>query len=138
MRAKPIRIALTLGLALLLGATSGCVTGRPERPKEPAGMKAVSPTPPAPGRPIAAVETFPNLEIVASQGDCAPRYANGSTGSCINSKPCRGYGMRSSAGAVECRCWAKAGGCGETERCDIILKRCVPDDKADNARSEVD
>ena len=29
MRAKPIRIALTLGLALLLGATSGFIAGLP-------------------------------------------------------------------------------------------------------------
>lgn len=146
MNATPIRVALALGLALLLAATSGCgkipplssLTGQQEQPKEPAGMKAVSPTPPAPGRPLARVETFPNLEIVASQGDCAPTYAHGTKGSCINSKPCRGFGMRAATGAVECRCWAKAEGCSEHERCDIVAKRCVPDDKTDNARGEVD
>lgn len=147
MNAKPIRIALALGMALLLGATSGCgkipslssLTGQQDQAKEPAGMKAVSPTPPAPGRPITVVETFPNLEIVASQGDCAPTYANGSKGSCINSKPCRGYGMKGlRGGGPECRCWAKAEGCGEHERCDIIVKRCVPDDKSDSARAEAD
>lgn len=146
MNARSIRIALVLGLSLLLGATSGCgkipslssLTGQQEQPKEPAGMKAISPTPPAPGRPLVRAEPFPNLEIVASQGDCAPTYANGSRGSCINSKPCRGYGMRELTGAVACRCWAKADGCSERERCDIIAKRCVPDDKTDNALGEVD
>lgn len=146
MNARPIRAALAMGLILLLGATSGCgkipslssLTGRQEQAKEPEGMKAVSPTPPAPGRPIPPEEAFPNLQMVAGQGDCAPRYANGQLGSCINSRPCRGYGMRGVTGAVECRCWAKADGCGETERCDIIVKRCVPDDRADNARGEVE
>jgi hypothetical protein len=146
MNAKSIRIALVLGLSLLLGATSGCgripslssLTGQQEQAKEPAGMKSVSPTPPAPGRPITVVETFPNLEIVAGEGDCAPTYANGSKGSCINSRPCRGYGMRAPTGAVACRCWAKADGCAEDERCDIIVKHCVPDDRSDNMRGEAD
>jgi hypothetical protein len=146
MNARPIRAALALGLILLLGATAGCgrvpslssITGREQQAKEPAGLKAVSPTPPAPGRPIVPIETFPAMERVAGQGDCAPAYANGSRGSCINSRPCRGYGMRGASGAVECRCWARAGGCGERERCDIIVKRCVPDDRSDRARGEVD
>jgi hypothetical protein len=148
MNTRPIRIVLAAALALLLGATSGCgkvpslssVTGSGEagRQKEPAGLRSISPTPPKPGRPITPIRPFANLEMVAGQGDCAPSYTNGSKGQCINSRPCRGYGMRGPTGAVECRCWAKADGCGEHERCDIVVKRCVPDDKSDFGRGDAD
>jgi hypothetical protein len=70
--------------------------------------------------PVLALQT-----PVASSGDCAPKYAIGLRGSCINNKPCRGFGVVGEGGAPVCACFAKAGGCGETERCDVIKKVCV-------------
>lgn len=147
MNAHPIRSILALSLSLALVALSaGCskvpslssLTGGGSQPKEPAGMTSVSPVEPKAGLPLQPVVAFPNPELLPSQGDCAPRYANGQMGTCINSRPCRGLGMRGATGGAECRCWAKAGGCGERERCDGVMKVCVPDDTSDNGRGEVD
>jgi hypothetical protein len=142
MSVEPFRAALVL-LAFTLAALGGCgkapslssLTGG-DRPKEPADMVAVSPVQPGPGRPLTPARTLPRLELVPSQGDCAPRYADGQMGTCINSRPCRGLGMRAARGGAECRCWAVAGGCGEAERCDGVAKACVPDDKS--VRGETD
>lgn len=148
MSAHPIRAALVLAVAALLALSAGCGkvpslssltgSGQAEQPKEPAGMTSVSPVEPKPGQPLQAATAFTRMELVPSQGDCAPRYGNGQMGSCINSKPCRGLGMRSARGGAECRCWAAAGGCSEHERCDGVLKVCVPDDASDTGRGEVD
>lgn len=66
-----------------------------------------------------------NAAPVASQGDCAPRYATGLVGSCINSRPCRGFGVFGADGQPVCACYATPGGCGQGERCDAIKKACV-------------
>ena len=66
---------------------------------------------------------------VASKGDCAPRYANGMVGTCIDNKPCRGWGVKTERGA-ECACFAKRGGCDAGYRCDVraaCVKEDVPD-----------
>lgn len=149
MNAHPIRSILALALVALLCVSAGCGKvpslssltrggGQADQPKEPAGMKSVSPVEPKAGLPLQPVVAFPNPELLPSLGDCAPRYANGQAGTCINSRPCRGLGMRGPTGGAECRCWAKAGGCGERERCDGVMKVCVPDDKSDSGRGEVD
>lgn len=66
-----------------------------------------------------------NLRPVASKGDCAPKYASGLHGSCINNAPCRGFGVIDEKGQPVCACFAKAGGCNQGDRCDIIKKACV-------------
>jgi hypothetical protein len=148
MGAHPMRAVLSLAMAALLALSAGCGKapslssltggGQAEQPKEPAGMKAVSPVEPQARQPIEFVAAFPNLELAPSQGDCAPRYANGQTGTCINSRPCRGLGMRTARGAAECRCWAVAGGCSEGERCDGVTKACVPESRADSGRADAE
>jgi hypothetical protein len=64
---------------------------------------------------------------VASEGDCAPRYAKGGRGTCINNQPCRGFGVRAESGAAVCICFAREGGCGEGQRCDLKKMACVPE-----------
>lgn len=68
-----------------------------------------------------------NATPVASRGDCAPKYANGLVGSCINNQACRGFGVLDEKGKEACACYARSGGCGENERCDAIKKACVPE-----------
>jgi hypothetical protein len=70
-----------------------------------------------------------NARLAASEGDCAPRYANGLHGSCINNQPCRGIGVLDEKGKAVCTCYAKAGGCNENQRCDAIKKACVPENE---------
>jgi hypothetical protein len=145
MRTNRIGIVAATLVVALAGLLLACSqppslsgSGDKAQPKEPAGMTSISPVEPKGAAPIARYEAFPNLEMVASQGDCAPRYANGHMGTCINARPCRGVGMRAATGATECRCWAKAGGCGEAERCDGLTKACVPEKTPDGGRSEVE
>jgi hypothetical protein len=141
MRRSLFGFALSAAVAALGCVVMACPQpGSPEasRPKEPADLTTVSSVEPTPGKPLAHLEPLPNLPLVPSEGDCAPRYANGQMGTCINSKPCRGMGMRTPDGAVECRCWAKIGGCGEGERCDGVFKACVPETSPEFGRGRTD
>jgi len=70
-----------------------------------------------------------NAPAVASQGDCAPRYKHGLTGSCINNQACRGFGALNEKGQAECSCYGLTGGCRAGQRCDAIRKSCVPEEE---------
>lgn len=89
--------------------------------------KSTSDNPP-PTRPFSSVATpvrdFPR---VASSGRCAPRYKNGTLGSCIANKPCRGYGIRNDENEVLCMCYLTHGGCDAKSRCDDRAHACVAD-----------
>jgi len=66
-----------------------------------------------------------NAPAVSSKGDCAPRFKNGLTGSCINNQPCRGFGVLNEKHQAVCSCYGLVGGCKEGQRCDTIRKICV-------------
>ena len=89
--------------------------------------KSTSGNPP-PTPPFSSIATpvrdFPR---VASSGRCAPRYKNGTLGSCIASKPCRGYGIRNDENEVLCMCYLTHGGCDAKSRCDDRAHACVAD-----------
>lgn len=118
------RIATTLFAALLLAAllsASAC--------SRQTGGNANQVSPVAQGQPklelITPVRPAVARPVIASQGDCAPRYEIGGTGTCINNKPCRGFGVRAENGSAVCTCYGKDGGCSEGQRCDLVKKRCV-------------
>jgi hypothetical protein len=145
MRLNPIRIsralaATALGLVLVACSQGVNLPGMPkaEKPKEPAGMSSVSAVEPKAGAPVTSATAFENRPLAASKGECGPRYANGERGTCVNNRPCRGFAMTEKSGAIVCRCWAKEGGCGETERCDGVRKECVPEKSASWGRADVD
>jgi len=109
-----------------MGIVPGC-SRRPPADKEK--VQAVSEQ-----RPRLEPHTIParvqlNQPPVASQGDCAPRYKNGLTGTCINNQVCRGFGVLNEKKAVECSCYGIAGGCQAGQRCDAIRKSCVPEEE---------
>ena len=109
--------ALAAFAFLLLGCAS-----RPGRETEK--VNPVSDTPPK----VEAMErpaTVLRNTFVPSKGDCAPRYANGQTGTCIENKPCRGLGMLDEQDKPVCSCFGKTGGCDTGFRCDGLKKRCV-------------
>lgn len=120
----------SLAAALLLMAWLVCpACSRGETDEEP-NIEPVTQTPPR-------VEPLPqpsaiqvDAPAVASEGDCAPRYANGLIGTCINGQPCRGFGTRDDKGEAACSCFGLAGGCDPDFRCDPIKKRCVPETEA--------
>jgi hypothetical protein len=76
-------------------------------------------------------DPIPQREAVASKGDCAPRYRKaGLTGTCIEEKPCRGFGVLENGRAI-CTCYATRGGCAADERCEPRGAQCVKDDDSE-------
>lgn len=119
MRSSVSRRWLAPGLVLLATACSvGPLRTQPQ-------VDSVS-TDRAP--PIEAFRTTgqpaPLLPRVPSRGDCAPRYSNGEHGTCINDRPCRGFGVLDGKQVV-CACFVRRGGCDQNERCEVRQSRCV-------------
>lgn len=128
--------ATTVGL--LLAFTLGTVPGCSRRP--PADKEKVQPV--SEQRPHLEPQSIParvqpNEPPVASQGDCAPRYKNGLTGTCINNQACRGFGVLNEKKVAECSCYGIVGGCQAGQRCDAIRKTCVPEEEMPFERAPV-
>lgn len=132
------KVALAALLMAVFSVTWGC--SRSERPSARDDAKQVDPI----------SETAPKFEpmprtapvvaqatLVASVGECAPKYANGLHGSCVNNQACRGIGVLNEKGQVVCSCFGKAA-CGEKERCDAIKKSCVPENEPGFGHGEED
>lgn len=69
----------------------------------------------------------PPLNVVASQGQCAPPADNLVTlGSCCNNTPCSGQCVSGAEGKVECACFGTRGGCPQGQVCCRFRRRCVP------------
>jgi hypothetical protein len=89
--------------------------------------KSTSDSPP-PTRPFSSIATpVRDYPRVASSGRCGPRYKNGTRGSCIADKPCRGYGIRNDENEVLCMCYLTHGGCDSKSRCDDRAHACLAD-----------
>jgi hypothetical protein len=126
--ARFLRKAMLLGVAVACLLLPGCNSGRQSARDDQKKVEPVSETAPKfePLRPEAPAVVA--RKPVPSSGDCAPKYANGLTGSCINNQPCRGFGVLAEDGKTAvCACYARAGGCNKDERCDVIRKACVPE-----------
>jgi len=122
--------AVALLLAGLLLATSACEMIE----QAPPSYAPVSSVPIEPGKPIEPAASAPRVEIYYGEGSCAPRLPNGMLGTCINDKPCNGFGFRDEKGGWQCACFARQGGCGENEACSFRKRSCVPIDEADFLR----
>jgi hypothetical protein len=68
----------------------------------------------------------PALEVIASEGNCAPKHENElAVGSCYQNQACRGQWARSEKGGrAECWCYASKGGCAEGTICCSASRRC--------------
>lgn len=133
MRACIARLILVLGVAAPLAA--GCAsTGRTAPPREQSRGEAVSSVEPRREAFKSQAQPVPLRPPVASRGGCEPRYKNGRTGTCINNKPCRGFGVLENGQAV-CTCFAVRGGCEAGYRCDPRGAQCVKEDEADFNRT---
>jgi hypothetical protein len=64
------------------------------------------------------------LPRVESIGNCAPKDTGGLM-ACVNSEPCRGFGVRDENGTIFCRCFGIRNGCSKGERCDDEKLMCV-------------
>ena len=122
-----------LGAACVL--VVGCVgAGRSSVQPEDAGVQAIASVKPRDSQFTSRPALLPHLPAVASRGGCEPRYTNGRTGTCINDKPCRGFGMLENGQAV-CACFATRGGCKEGYRCDTRGAECVKEDEPEFNRT---
>ena len=81
--------------------------------------------------PVPQTPPLPPARFEYGSGGCEPRYPDGTTGTCINAKPCNGFGFRNERGELVCACFGVAGGCPETQACNSRRRMCVP-------RSEID
>jgi len=127
-RTKPARLIPMLGIAALLAI--GCAgTGRTMPPHDPQASAVSSEIEPQRTEFSSKPDLIPQRPPVASRGGCEPRYKKaGLTGTCINNKPCRGFGVLENDRAV-CVCFAKRGGCDEGFRCDPRASQCVKEDE---------
>jgi hypothetical protein len=64
-------------------------------------------------------------EIYFGEGDCAPTLAPGLKGTCINGRPCNGFGFRNEKGAWECGCYTTKGGCPDGTACSPRTRSCM-------------
>ena len=116
-------------LAAVLALGASCRAKAPsgdERRIEPTSSKPVTVerTPVAQDTPM-----LKQLPRVDTGGDCAPRYKHGGSGTCVDGRPCRGFGVRDEKGAIVCSCYGDIGGCGDGQRCDERKVTCVPDEE---------
>lgn len=80
---------------------------------------------PQPGRPVQPQPEPSMQELFYGEGDCAPRFPNGMRGTCINNKPCSGFGVKDASGNMECDCFGVKGGCTEGKVCSVRQRACV-------------
>ena len=131
---RPRTVTVSL-LLVALGILLGCSGKQPARDEKKASPVAQS----SPQfKPLPAVAPTPVRPPVASEGDCAPRYANGGRGTCINNQPCRGFGVRADNDSAVCTCFGRDGGCGEGQRCDPQRLACVPEKEPPFGRAPAD
>jgi hypothetical protein len=107
-----------------------------ERREAPAGheQQPVSPQPVEIREPLRAPPPPAPPEIVFGEGDCAPVLGRGLVGTCIDGKPCNGFGFRDDAGVVTCGCYTHAGGCPDGTVCSPRVRGCVRIENADLPR----
>ena len=128
----PARIC---GLALAALSLTSCICatpGRSTRTSDESRIEDVSSVPPDPAflrqdAPGTLVQRLPEVESV---GDCAPqhKFVSESRSTCIEGRPCRGFGVQDESGRIFCTCYGETGGCAEGKRCDVRRLTCVPED----------
>jgi hypothetical protein len=128
MRHHPTSAISIIPFLATVAFFSGCATAPADRSKQPEAAP-VSEVPPQFGEFKTRAEPMHRLSPVPSEGGCEPRYKSGHTGTCINRKPCHGFGFKEESGKVVCICYIKLGGCDAGYRCDARLGQCVKDDE---------
>jgi hypothetical protein len=130
MNAIPgFRTLLVVALAQLALATASIETAAAQSAERP-------PADASGGAFKSRAVPLPRLPAVASEGGCEPHYRNGTTGSCINHQPCRGFGVREPDGTAQCICYVRREGCSADERCSAEEGQCVADDESTFNRSD--
>lgn len=77
-------------------------------------------------KPVPYASLPARQELYYGEGDCGPRFPNGMRGTCINNKPCNGFGIKDEKGKFQCECFGVKGGCAEGTLCSVTKRACVP------------
>ena len=119
---------MRLAIALMFGAALVAAACAPSRVRSDQVDAIAIETPP----PVEPYQTTPVptplLPRVESRGECAPRYRNGESGSCVDDTPCRGFAVRDGERTI-CACFVTRGGCAADERCEPRQSRCVKEEE---------
>ena len=134
LRSLSMALLLAVGCAIAVGCSAKQQSASDDQNK----VNPVSETAPKLEPMPKTAPVVLSSKFVASVGDCGPRYENGLRGACINNQPCRGIGVLDNAGKAACACYARAGGCNVSERCDAIKKACVPEKEPGFGRAPED
>jgi hypothetical protein len=122
---KDIRRPVLIGVvfvALALSLLGSCASGKQTDREQHPSVASVSPQP---AKPIEQPREPPEVELFYGEGDCGPRFPNGMRGTCINNKPCSGFGVKDASGNLECDCFGVKGGCSEGKVCSVRKRACV-------------
>src|SRR5437764_8275025 len=106
--------ALCLGMVCLI-----CVPLTSLGQEKPAAPFANAPFVPVPKGELKAPP-----QIDYGKGGCEPIFADGSKGTCINDRPCNGFGFRDPDGKLVCRCFDNPS-CNEGFVCSARWRTCV-------------
>ncbi len=120
---------LVLGLLAACGPDGAFHDARQEPPSSPTSAVATPVGDPIRGAPVQSP-----AELFYGEGDCAPKLPGGLRGTCINNRPCNGFGMRNAAGEIICACYSVIGGCDSSQACSKRRRACVPLLNADDKR----
>jgi len=130
-------IFFLLVLAAAVAGLAACTTSEFQAPEIVAATRAADP-----GRPTSATFTpieqqraEPPIQLDYGKGGCETKYANGTTGTCINGRPCNGFGFKDERGETVCACYAARGGCEEGFACSVRKRTCVPRGEVDWLRT---
>ena len=120
---------LTLAAIIFFSMAASCESrkGSDRKDQNPVVSSVPLPSPQA----IPSVTAPPPDELSYGEGDCAPRFRNGMRGTCINGKPCNGFGVKDQAGKIDCECFGTKGGCPEGNVCSVTKRGCVPPQDAE-------
>ena len=117
---------IVLGIMMMTLLTSQLVGCNSRKRASVNANPVISSVPPSLPNPFPSTVAPTPEEILYGEGDCAPRFAYGMRGTCINNKPCNGFGVKSKEGKVICECFGIRDGCPSETICSIMRRACVP------------
>ena len=117
---RTVLISVVL-VALAFSLSGGCTSGKRDDREHP----SVASVSPQSAKRIEPPQEPKEVELFYGEGDCGPRFPNGMRGTCINNKPCSGFGVKDASGNLECDCFGVKGGCSEGKVCSVRKRSCV-------------
>ncbi|MBV8201833.1 MAG: hypothetical protein JOZ15_14515 [Acidobacteria bacterium] len=122
---RSYRLVAGMAGAALLAVAVGCTQA--PAPRSAAAAASPRPARPVEERPIGPGPELPKIDVVPSQGTCAPEKKTPFvlTACCNGKETCNGQCVRGAGGEVACACFDTAGGCREGQVCCRFRRACT-------------